>query len=364
MKVTFTKEAILGGLQKVLSIISTRTTHPVLKNILFHAEKDHILLTATDLDITVRTRVEAQVSKGGGTTLPARQVSMVFKEVVGTEIQMEADSENVASIRAGSSFFKLKGISEEDFPVLPKFEGGKTYSVPEGTLAAMLKHTSYAASRDESRYVLNGVLLSFKASKLTAVASDGRRMALYETEVEFPKDSEGDYVLPIKAVEELIKTLGDEGTVKIVAMPNQVCFEFKDVLLVTKLVEGTYPNFRQVIPAQSAERIKLEREALLGAVRRAGLVAMEQTNSVKLNFSKNKLEVTAAAANVGEAQETIAIAYSGKPLSIAFNPEYLMDPLRVLTQDEVFLELTDELNPGLVKADVPFLYVIMPMRTT
>lgn len=364
MKVTFTKEAILAGLQKVLSIISTRTTHPVLKNILFRAEKDHILLTATDLDITVRTKVPAEVSKSGATTLPARQVSMVFKEVVGAEIQMDVDGDNVASIRAGSSFFKLKGISEEDFPVLPKFEGGKSYSVPEGLLATMLKHTAYAASRDESRYVLNGVLLSFKGAKLTAVASDGRRMALYESELEFAKDSEGDYVLPIKAVEELIKTLGDEGTVKVLAMPNQISFEFRDVLLITKLVEGTYPNFRQVIPAQSAERIKLEREALLGAVRRASLVAVEQTNSVKLNFSKNKLEVTAVAPNVGEAQETLAVAYTGKPLSIAFNPEYLMDPLRVLVQDEIYLELTDELNPGLIKADIPFLYVIMPMRST
>lgn len=364
MKLTFAKEAILGGLQKVLSVISTRTTHPVLKNILFQAEKDHVLLTATDLDITVRTKVPADVSKGGGTTLPARQVSMVFKEVIATEIQMEVDSENVAAIRAGASFFKLKGISEEDFPVLPKLEGGKTYSISEGLLSDMLKHTVYAASRDESRYILNGVLLSFKSGKLTAVASDGRRMALYESEVEFSKDSEGDYVLPLKAVDELIKTLGEDGTVKIVATANQVAFEFKDVLIVTKLVEGTYPNYRQVVPAQSAERIKLEREVLLGAIKRVSLVAMEQTNSVKLNFSKNKLEVTAAAPNVGEAQETIAIAYSGKPLSIAFNPEYLMDPLRVLVQDEVYIELTDELNPGLIKADIPFLYVIMPMRTT
>jgi DNA polymerase-3 subunit beta len=364
MKVTFAKDAILGGLQKVLSVISTRTTHPVLKNILFRAEKDHLLLTATDLDITVRTKVPAEVSKGGATTLPARQISLVFKEVIGAEIQMEVDSENVASIRAGSSFFKLKGISEEDFPVPPKLEGGKTYSVSEGLLADMLKHTVYAASRDESRYILNGVLLSFKNGKLAAVASDGRRMALYESELEFPKDGEGDYVLPLKAVDELVKTLGDEGVAKVVAMPNQVAFEFKDVLLITKLVEGTYPNFRQVIPSQSAERIKLEREALLGAIKRAALVAMEQTNSVKLNFSKNKLEVTAVAPNVGEAQETVAIAYNGKPLSVAFNPEYLMDPLRVLVQDEVYIELTDELNPGLIKADIPFLYVIMPMRSS
>lgn len=363
MKVKFYKDVILAGLQRVESVISARTTQSILQNVLIKAEKDCAYLTATDLDITVRTKVAAEVSKAGATTLPAKRIAMVFKEVQSNEIHMDVTEGDVAAIRAGSSFFKIKGISYEDFPVLPKFEGGKSYTVEQGLLGTMLRHTSYAASRDESRYILTGVLLSFRASKLTVVATDGRRLALYESEIEVSKDAEGEYVLPFKAVDELIRTLGDDGTVKITALPNQVMFEFGDVVLVTKLVEGTYPNFRQVIPTQTAERIKLERELFLGAVKRASLLAREKTNSVKLCFDRNKLQVTAVAPDIGEAEETVSISYAGKPITVAFNPDFLMDALRVLTQDEIYFELTDELNPALIKTDAPFLYVIMPMRT-
>ena len=215
---------------------------------------------------------------------------------------------------------------------------------------------------DEARYILNGVLLSFKGDKLAVVATDGRRMALFEQEIEFPKGSESDMVLPFKTVDELLKTLKAEGILKIQATENQIAFEFDDMLIVSKLIEGTYPNFRQVIPPRSEERIPVEREALLIALRRVSLIANDKSNSVKLTFSANKLEVSAMSQEVGEAREVLAINHSGKEFSIAFNPQFLMDPLRTLMKDEVYLELTDHLSPGVVKSDIPFLYVLMPMR--
>lgn len=364
MKLKVDKNAILDALQKVQSVISPRTTLPVLSNILFRAEKDKLWLSATDLELSVRTGLAAEISRPGATTLPARRVVGIFRELASPEIEMEIDDKDIARIQCGSSFFKLVGISEEDFPPLPRFEGGRSYTLDQGTLKQMLQKTSYAASSDETRAILNGVLLSFKGEKLTVVATDGRRLALVEQELEFPKEAEGDCVVPAKAVDELLRTLADEGTVRIQATQNQIAFEFDDVVIVSKLIDGTYPNYRQVVPTESEERVAIERETLLTAVKRVALLTTEQSNSVKLTFSKNKLEVTAESPEVGEARETVATKYTGKGLAVAFNPEYLMAPLRVLQSDEVVLEVTDELSPGVLTANVPFLYVLMPMRVS
>lgn len=364
MKLKLSKDVVLEALQKIQSVVSVRTTLPILQNILIKADKEKVWLSATDLEVSVRTGIPAEVSKPGATTLPARRIFSIFKELPSNEIEIEVNDKDNAKISCGSSNFEIIGISEDEFPPLPKFDGGRSYTLDQNVFKAMLQSTSYAASTDESRYILNGVLLSFKGDKLAVVATDGRRMALYEQEVEFPKGSEGDMVLPFKTVDELLKTLKTEGSVKIQATENQVAFEFDDMLIVSKLIEGTYPNFRQVIPPQSEQRIAVEREALLTALRRVSLIASDKSNSVKLTFGKNKLEISAASQDVGTAREDMGIKYAGKQFSIAFNPLFLMDPLRTLAKDEIFLELTDDLSPGVVKTDVPFLYVLMPMRTS
>ncbi len=343
------------------SIVSPRTTLPILSNVLLKADKK-LWLSATDLEVSVRAGVEAEVIKAGATTLHARRVFSIFRELATPEIEMDVDDKDVATIKSGSSVFKLIGISEDDFPPLPKFDGGHSYTMEQGVLKSMLERISYAASTDETRQVLNGALMSFKGDKLILVATDGRRMALVEQEVEFPKSAETELIVPSKTVTELIRTLGDEGNVKIQATDKQLAFEFGDILIVSKLIEGTYPNFRQVIPAQSEQRIPIERELFLNAVRRAALLAADQSRSVKLTFGKNRLELITETPEVGEARETIPIKYSGKEISVAFNPEFLMDPLRTLDSDEVFIELTDELSPGVIKTNVPFIYVLMPMR--
>lgn len=362
MKLKIAKDALLEGLQKVQPVVSTRTTLPVLQNILFKADKEKLWLSATDLDLSVRAGVAAEVSKAGATTLPARRCAGIFKELPAGDIEIEADDKDQTAIRSGSAFFKIIGISEEEFPPLPKFDGGRTYTLDQRVFRDMLLNVGYAASSDESRLTLNGVLLSFKGDKLSVVATDGRRMALYEQEVEFPKDAEADLIVPAKTVAELSRTLGAEGSLKIHAVNKQAAFEFNDLLVVSKLMEGNYPNFRQVIPAQSEERVKIEREALMTVVRRVALIASEGSNSVRLTFSKNKLEVSATSPEVGEARETLAISYAGKQISVAFNPEFMLDPLKNLVCDEIYLELTDDMSPGVLKCDLPFLYVLMPIR--
>ena len=185
MKFSVSKEKLLAGLQTVQNVVSTRTTLPILSNVLLQAANGQVRLTTTDLDVGVSGSIEAQVEKDGGTTLPARRLATIVRELPAAEVQIEVDSKNVATIRCGQSFFKILGLPEEEFPPLPRFEEAKSFTLPQQALRDALKKTSYAISTDETRYVLNGILFSFKENKLTMVATDGRRLAMLDLEVEF-----------------------------------------------------------------------------------------------------------------------------------------------------------------------------------
>lgn len=362
MKFSVSKEKLLEGLQTVQNVVSTRTTLPILSNVLLQAADGQLRFTTSDLDVGIRSGVEAAIDKPGATTLPARRLLSIVRELPASEITVEVDSKNVASIRSGPSFFKILGLPEEEFPPLAKFENAKTFTLRQKDLRDALKKTSYAISTDETRYVLNGILFSFKDNKLTLVATDGRRLALVDIELELPRSNECDVIIPSKAIGEVQRLLTDEGDIKLSIGENQVAFEVGGTLLVSKLIEGNYPNYRQVIPAEAKERITLEREIFHNAVHRVSLLASEKSNSVKLIFSKNNLEIAANTPDVGEARESLAVAYKGRDMAIAFNPEFLMAPLKNLAVDEVFLDLIDEMSPGVVRIQSPFLYVIMPMR--
>ena len=362
MKFSVTKEKLLECLQQVQNVVSTRTTLPILSNVLLQTNGSEVRLTTTDLDVGVRGSFEAQIEKEGATTLPARRLFTIIRELPSSEIQFDVDGKNAASIRSGQSFFKILGLPEEEFPPLPKFDDSKVVNIRQKDLRDGLRKTSYAISTDETRYVLNGVLFSFKDNKLTLVATDGRRLAMLDIDLEFPRSHEADIIVPTKAVTELQRLLTDEGDVRVSVGSGQIAFDLNNTLLVSKLIEGNYPNYRQVIPGEMKERVTLERETLLNSLRRVSLLASDKSNSIKLNFSKNNIDITANTPEVGEAKESLPVAYKGREFSIAFNPEFLMAPLRNLAEDEIFLDLIDEMSPGVIKIQSPFLYVLMPMR--
>jgi DNA polymerase-3 subunit beta len=367
MNLTIAKDQLLAGLQAVQNVVSTRTTLPILSNVLVKAEGDRLEFTATDLDVTVSSAVEAKVSKPGASTIPVKKLFGICRELGGNEIEMEVDEKNVCSIRCGASFYKINGLSAEEFPPMPKFKDDKKVTLPQATVKGMMKKTSFAISTDEARYVLNGIYISLKDHKMTMVATDGRRLALVDEEVDVTESSQGEFIVPAKAVAELNRLLVDKGELELRYAENQASFTLKDekggaVLIISKLIEGNYPNYRQVIPAEAKERIALPREEFLHALKRAEIMTSEKANSVKMAFGKNNLAITANAPEVGEARESIAVNYKGKEMAIAFNPKYLIDPLNALAQDEVFIELIDELSPGVLKINGPFLYVVMPMR--
>jgi DNA polymerase-3 subunit beta len=362
MRFSVTKDTLLAGLQTVQNVVSSRTTLPILSNVRIHAQDGQLRFTTTDLDVGVTCLAEALVDRPGGTTIPVKRLSGIVRELPAGEVQLEVDSKNITSIRSGQSFFKIHGLPEDDFPALPTFEDCKLFSIKQSDLKDALKKTSYAISTDETRYVLNGILFSFKENRLTMVATDGRRLALIDLEVEFPQSEETEIIVPTKCINELVRLVGEVGELKMYVAQNQVAFDVGTTRLVSKLVEGNYPNYRQVIPAEVKERVTLERTLFLAAVHRVSLLASEKSNSVKLLFTRNQLEIAANSPDIGEARESIPVSYKGPDMAIAFNPEYLMAPLRALPNDEVFLDLIDEMSPGVIKIPSPFLYVIMPMR--
>jgi DNA polymerase-3 subunit beta len=367
MKLSISKEQLINGLQAVQNVVSARTTLPILSNVLLRAEGNRLELTATDLDVTIVCPVEANVSRPGGTTLPVKRFSGIVRELSAAAIELEVDEKQACMITAGPSFYKINGLAPEEFPPLPKFAEKRRITIPQDKLKSMLRRTSFAISTDETRFVLNGIFFSLKEHKITMVATDGRRLALVDEELDIPADSDGEFIVPTKAINELNRLLSTSGQVEIKFTENQAAFALQgetgaSVLIISKLIEGNYPNYRQVIPAETKERVALAREELLHALRRAEIMTSEKSNSVKLSFAKNNLAITANTPEVGEGRESIAINYKGPDISIAFNPVYLMDPLKALENDEVYLELIDELSPGVLKVNGPFLYVLMPMR--
>lgn len=367
MKISITKEQLSAGLQAVQNVVATRTTLPVLSNVLLRAQNDRLELTATDLDISVVTSVPAVVKRAGATTLPAKKFFGIIRELGPQDIELDTDDKNHTTIQSGSSYYKINGLGADEFPAEQAMAETRKINLPQEKFKGLLKKTSFAISTDETRFVLNGILLSLKEHNVTMVATDGRRLALAYEEVDVPASSQGECIVPTKAINELNRLLGAKGDIEIKIGPNKALFALtaegaNPITIISKLIEGNYPNYKQVIPGETKERVAFNRDELHAALRRAELMTSEKSHSVKLTFRKNALEITANTPDIGEARESIAVNYKGPDMAIAFNPGYLMDPLKALTEDEVFLELIDDLSPGIVKTNGPFLYVIMPMR--
>ena len=374
MKFKINKDHFSNGLQQVLNVVGTRAAMPILGNVLIDAQSGHLSLTTTNLDIGIRCRITAEISSEGSITLPVRKLATIVKELPQKEVFVEVESNNQAKITSGGSHFKVMGIGTEDFPPLPSFENQHVFKIEQDELSGMLKSVSFAQSTDENRYILNGVYFNFSDENLTLVATDGRRLALTSIELGANDTDTGSLILPAKTVTEIERLVGKGDSVKIAFNDRQVAFEIaiKDdegdsglvdqIYLVSKIVEGNFPNYRQVIPKDTEHRVKIERELFLECVHRAALVTSEKSNSIKLKMSDNLMELTGSSAEYGESHESMAIAYTGPEVQVNFNPTFLIEPLRALSQDEVYFEFKDELNPGIIKTLDHFLCVIMPLR--
>lgn len=372
MKFRINRDHFSNGLSQVLNVVGSKATMPILSNVLIEADKDFITLTTTNLDLGIRCKIKADVKESGAVTLPVKRLATIVRELPNLDVAFDASPNHQVKLASGGSNFRIMGIGKEEFPPLPEFGDEKSFTLEQPELVAMLKSVAYAQSTDETRYILNGVYFSFRDGKLSLVATDGRRLALIGKELDIPAESAGAIILPAKTVSELLRMLDKGEKVKINFSERRCSFQIstdKDssglvdsIYLYSKVVEGNYPNYQQVIPKETHQRIKLERELLLQCIHRAALVTSEKSNSVRLKLSSNLLEITAQSPDFGEAHESMAISYSGPDLQVAFNPAFLMDPLKALPKDEVFFEVKDEVSPGVFKTLENFICVIMPVR--
>jgi len=362
MKFTIVRSKFIDSLKSVQSVVAGKGSLAILQNVLLEGKGTTLTLTTTDLDLSIKSTVECEIKEEGATTLPVKLLFSAMTKAPEGLVEVNVDENERAVVLAGSSRLTLNGKPASEFPKLGEEEEALEYKLPCQTLHEMLRKTAYAASQDDTRRTLKGVLMSFKDSKLTMVATDGRRLALVENEFEFPASSEKEIVLPSKAVQELLRSLDCEGEVKMLVQSAKICFMLENSKIFSKLIDDVYPNYLQVIPKNCKEKITVDRQLLLNALERASVMTMDEAHSTKLIFDENKLVVTSAANEVGEAKDEVPIKYMGERIEIMFNPAYVMDPLKAIDDDEIMIELNNGHSPAMIRCSIPFIYVIMPLR--
>lgn len=364
MEIKATKSNFLKALSLVAGVTAQKAnTLPILSNILMETTSDSTLrLVGTDLEVGISTTIPVEVAKEGSITVPAKKIQEIIRELPEGEIEISVAKNNAVNIRAGKAYFKIMGLSKEDYPKLPEWSQKDAIEIEQSLLKESLSLTSFAISYDETRYVLNGVLISIAGNKIRFVATDGRRLAYTEKELENKSGKKHEMIVPVKAVQELLKFLSWEGTLQIIPSQNQVVFNFGDSFLASRLIEGNFPNYEQVIPKGEKTTSSANREEFLQAVRRTALLTSPDAPAVKLDFVRGKILVSSRSPNLGEAKEELTADVTGDELAIGFNPHYLIDALKNLDIDKISFSLTDPDKPGLMKGKEGYLYVVMPMQ--
>jgi len=361
MKIQITKESLLNAIQTVQNIVSPRATLPILSNILIETQGSSLKLVATDLDVGISCEIPVNLQEEGSITLPAKKFSDIIKELPDGNVVVVVKKNNLVDIECEKCRFKLMGLPKDEFPKFPEFKDKESLQIEQSTLKEMLSLTSFAVSHEETRYILNGILVEIKENNLKLVATDGRRLAMAERKLSATSKKEFSCIIPIKAVNELNRNLKDDGKVSITLGTNQILFDIEGVLIVSRLIEGTFPNYKQVIPEEVEKKIKLSRDGFLAAIRRANLLSTPDFQAIKLEVFKNKMVVSKSTPDVGESREELDIEYQGKELIVGFNPHYLIDVLKNLTEEFLFFELSDADKPGVIRTS-GYLYLVLPMR--
>ncbi|MCX5711415.1 MAG: DNA polymerase III subunit beta [Candidatus Omnitrophica bacterium] len=361
MKLKVEKDVLMGGIQIVQNVISAKSALPILSNILLEVSQGSLRLTATDLDVGISCVIPVDAQEVGAITVPAKRFSDIIKELPVNEVSVVTKKNNQVNINAQNCEFKIMGLSKEEFPKLPEFKDKEVIKIEQAGLKQMLSLTSFAVSFDETRYILNGILLKISKNNMTLVATDGKRLAIIEKKLTLPAGKDISIIVPIKTVHELNRNLRDDGDISLILGNNQVLFDLGKVVIISRLIEGEFPDYRQVIPAASNNKIKADRAQFLRAVRRASLLSTPDYQAVKLEIFKNKMVLSKSTPDVGESREELAVEYQGKEMVIGFNPNYLIDVLKNLNEETVELELTDGEKPGVVRSN-GYVYIVLPMR--
>jgi DNA polymerase III subunit beta len=363
VKVTCTKDEFTRALSVVGRAVSTRASVQVLGGVLLRGGEGSLELAATDMELSLRLSVEAQVEGQGAVVVPGRLLVDLARLLPDSEVVLEHRPEQgVLEITCGPAAYKLNTYSAEDFPKLPEVEGAQTFTVDNAAFLDTVTKVARAASRDESRPVLTGVLVHFEGSQLVMAATDSYRMSVKTTKLEEAAGAELEAIVPARALTELSRIAQDAAELQIGVQENHVVFGAGDVWLTTRRIDGQFPNHKQLIPETFEHEIALPREEFLEVVRRAAVMA-QRNSPLRLRFAEGEVTISAQTQDVGEAKESLPVPFSGEPLEIGFNPEFLRDGLESVDTDEIALRLISPLRPGLLRSEAEnFSYLIMPIR--
>lgn len=364
MKVSIARSELLDSLSVVSKGMSARSTLPILSGILFSATEGQIQLQATDLEISVRNTVPALVETEGNIVLPGKLLSDIVRNLPEAAITLETEGD-AAHIRCQQASFTIRTLNPADFPKFPEVAVDKKISLPGATMSSMVRNVSRAVSRDETRAILTGILLVIEGSAVRMVATDSYRLAVREVVLEKEAGAEVEVVIPGKALEEVTRLAGDAGDIVLGVSENQVVFEFGTTVFVTRRIEGTFPNYKQLIPKECETEAVIAGDDLISAVKRVSLMALHNSPlKITVNVADQTLSLAATTQDVGDASEDLMVKAEGKDVEIAFNHGFLMDGLSSAGSENIRLEIQNPLKPGLLKTvgDEGFLYLLMPVR--
>ncbi len=366
MKVACDRNVLLGGVQTVARAVSSRTTLPVLTNLLIDAAGEGMRLVATDLEIGMSATVDADIQKSGAVTLPARILLEVISNLPEASVTIEVDDSSTAKITCERSDYAIRGLPAEEFPTVPDVDEGATFTITQGALRRAIEQTSFAASADETRPILTGALFVLAPERLHVVATDTHRLALTEAEGNVQVEEERRVIVPVRALTELARILDEDADeeVSVSVGATHVKFELPHVTLWSRLIEGQFPNYEKVIPSSWDKKLTIDRETLQDALRRVIVVAREDANRVIFRTEGETLSLNADSQDVGSAHEETPVQLEGEDIEIAFNGRYLLQALEILHSEQVQIELTGALNPGVVRPvdESGYVYVLMPMQ--
>ena len=365
MKITADRDPLIDALQSAARALSTRSTLPSLGGILLTAEGGKATARATDMELGLRVAIDAQVEGEGAILLPGRLLTDVARTLPPGPVTIaERSAEKDIELTAGTARFHLRVLPTEDFPRLPEFEG-EPIKMPAAALAETVERVARAASRDEVRPILTGILVSVEGTKLTMVATDSYRLSVKHTELEAAPGSPLEANVPARALRELARIVGQTGVDEVeISMPgNQIIFRAGEYLLSSRLIDGQFPSYRQLLPDAFDHDVRLPKEELLGVTRRIRHLA-QRNAPLKLAFEAGQLTVSAETPEIGDASESMPCSFEGEELVIAFNPQFFIEGVESIESEEVLLRLTSPLRPGLLQqaGDEDFSYLVMPIR--
>ena len=367
MKIRIPRQDFLTGVNKVKSVVSSRSALPILSHILIETGESSTRLCTTDLKVSIECSVDCTVDEPGMLTISSHRLASILTELPEGEVTVELGDNNVISLISGRTKAKLFSMSPDEFPPVRTFEGVDPIVIEQLALRDLFSKTSFAICTDQARYNLTGLLFEVSGSKLTVVATDGRRMSLCMQECGDLQDRELKIIIPGKMIVELERLLSDEGQLELLVTESQAAFVFNSIRMVTALIEGTFPDYNMVVPKSHDKIVLVDTVKFSEAVRRTRTMTNEKFNSVRFVIQENLLTLRVVTPEVGESTEDMEIEYTGDEVEIAFNPTFVLDVLKHVTTEKVELVLKDPASPGLLKPHTPeaadsYLNVIMPIR--